>query len=363
MMEREQAIQLLEEAMERYSDAPLLEQMEHRTLETKQISGATAAHAIEEIHVPLNYAYLTFTTGTSAFQTPVAVTREELEERKKAGSQALLLAGVCQGSRALITYPPLVNVFSRETLEEYGITKKFLKRSCREALLSEWCRDSAEVTIGESSFLRSVLEDAFRMGCSSLLPKRMILLAAGTPLDRELPELLKELEGWILHDLYGCQEFGWLTLDGIPLRNDLVLISENKQPELVYPVVGGLAVGDCFQRGAHCLNPHGILATHSRRPAASEWETWLIETTAQDRETVRRLAKSVLRIKSRIVRVDPGLTCKQEQTKVLLRPTEGGEAICLMGPKQTRLLDSLLEAQKNYQIGQKRDSVWSKIET
>ncbi|MFQ9936695.1 MAG: hypothetical protein ACLRXQ_12685 [Phascolarctobacterium faecium] len=37
----------------------------------KGIAGPTAAHVIEDVHTPLNLAYLTFTTGTSAFQNIV----------------------------------------------------------------------------------------------------------------------------------------------------------------------------------------------------------------------------------------------------------------------------------------------------
>lgn len=357
---REMAVNMLEQAMERYAGAPDFKEMARRTLEVKGIAGPTAAHVIEEVHVPLNYAYITFTTGTSAFQTPVGVTKEEMKERKQAAKRALSLAGVEPGKRMLVTYPPLVNVFTGEALREYGTEAVFLERSCREALLASWCRGEVLVTIGESSFLRTVLEDAKRMGLSQLLPEQMILLAAGTPLDMELLELIKGMPGWRLHDLYGCQEFGWLALDGVLLRDDIILVHREKEPKKVYPVVGGLAVGDCFRQGKHCLNANGVLATHSHETDGTEWETWMEAAAALDRETVKRTAKSILRMKSRVVRLKEDMQCGQSETRVVLKPVGGGEEICITGPEKTRLLDSLLEAQKAYQGNQKRDGTWRK---
>ena len=45
-----------------------------------------AAHVIEEIYTPLNFAGMTFTTGTTAFQTPVGITWTELSGREAAGA-------------------------------------------------------------------------------------------------------------------------------------------------------------------------------------------------------------------------------------------------------------------------------------
>lgn len=357
---REAAAAVLEQAIKRYAGAPDFKEMERRSLKAKGIAGPTAAHVIEEVHVPLNYAYITFTTGTSAFQTPVGVTKEELKERKQAAKSALSFAGVEPGKRMLVTYPPLVNVFSGEALREYGTETVFLERSCREALLASWCRREGTVTIGESSFLRAALEDAKRMGISGLLPEQMVLLAAGTPLDMELLELTKNMPGWRVHDLYGCQEFGWLALDGVFLRDDIILVHREREPKKVYPVVGGLAVGDCFRRGKHCLNADGVLSTHSREMDGTEWETWIEATAVLDRETVKRTAKSILRMKSRVVRLKENMQCGQGETRVVLKPVGGGEEICITGPEKTRLLDSLLEAQKAYQGKQKRDSTWRK---
>lgn len=360
MKDAEWKVDELARLADRYASAPSLEEMEYRTLETKQIAGPTAAHAVEEVHVPFNYAYMTFTTGTSAFQTPVGVTFEELEDRKKAGKLALSLAGASCGSRMLVTYAPLVNVFCHESLAEYGIRPVFLRRSSRESLLVSWCRREAEITIGESSFLRSALEDAKRLGIWDVLPETMILLAAGTPLDRELDRMVGTRPGWRLHDLYGCQEFGWLALDGILLRPDLRLIRLHSRPGEIYPVVGGLPVGDGFRPGGHLLNPSGILATYSPVCTSAEWEVLVLESTAMDEETVKRAARSILRAKSRIVYVDIGLQCQKKTTRLRLRDRISGECMELSGPEATGMFDQLLEAQKNYQGNQKRDVAWNK---
>ena len=104
-----------------YGTGPLLSEMPRRTLADKGIAGPTAAHYIEELHTPLNLAYVTFTTGTSAFQTPVGVTWQELPARSAAGIRALEWCGVPRGETLLVTYPPLVNVFSRNALEQAGV--------------------------------------------------------------------------------------------------------------------------------------------------------------------------------------------------------------------------------------------------
>ena len=347
---------------ERYASAPTAAQMPRRTLADKGIDGPTAAHAVEEVHVPLNYAYITFTTGSSAMQTPVAVVPEEIPRRAAAGREALRRAGIASGCTLLVTYAPLVNVFSADALREYGVGTRFLRRSCRESLLSAWAEGGAGATIGESSFLRSALEDAVRMGLAQILPEKMTLLAAGTPLDPELPEILKQFPGWELHDLYGCQEFGWLTLDGEPLRPDIVLFAPEEEPEAVCPVVGGIPVGDCFRKGRHRLNPEkGLLATHSRIPALREWETWITEAPVQE-ETMRRAAKSILRIKSRVVRLAPDAVCGSSRLAVRVVPAGGNldRGLRLEETEQLWLLWDLIEAQKNMQASQKRDGAWHK---
>lgn len=349
------------EKMERiYRTAPDFSEMERRSLKDKGMNGPTAAHVREEVHVPKNYAYFTFTTGTSAFQTPVGVVPEELPGRALVSKEVFRRLGIFEGARILVTYAPLVAVFSPQGLRSAGVQPLFLERSSRESLILDWCRKNAEVTIGESSFLRAALEDALRLGLGSLLPERMILLAAGTPLDPALPGVLREFHGWEVHDLYGCQEFGWLALDGVFLRQDIRLVYHPEEPEVVYPVVGGLAVGDGFQKGRHCLNREGALATHARIESGRTWETEILSCPVEHILTARRAAKSILRMKSRIVRVSE-IFIPGEQTRLKLIPDgRQSDGVFLEGPEATGLLDSLLEAQKQYQKNPKRDGTWIK---
>lgn len=155
----------LRRALLEFGTGPLLAEMPRRTLADKGIAGPTAAHVIEELHTPLNLAYTTFTTGTTAFQTPVGVTWQELPDRAAAGVRALERCGVPRGAELLVTYPPLVNVFSRQALEEYGSKARFILRPSRDALLAELC-SGARFVVGESSFLRAALQDAHRLGLS-----------------------------------------------------------------------------------------------------------------------------------------------------------------------------------------------------
>lgn len=349
------------ERMERLCrTAPSFPEMEQRSLAQKWMDGPTAAHVREEVHVPKNYAYMTFTTGTSAFQTPVGVVYEELEGRRQAAAEVFRRLPLSKGDKILVTYAPLVSVFSRGALEEAKLRPVFLERSSREALLLAWCREDVTVTVGESSFLRAALEDAFRLGIGGLLPKRMILLAAGTPLEPQLSEILEGQKGWELHDLYGCQEFGWLAFDGILLRPDIRLIEHPKEPDVVYPAVGALVVGDSFRKGSHCLNSEGRLVTHAPAEGGVSWETRILSCRVENVLTARRAAKSILRIKSRIVRVSENFVPGGKTRVKLIPDARQEQGIILEGPEATMLLDSLVEAQKNYQKNPKRDGTWVK---
>ena len=254
----------LEAWVEECGTAPLYEEMPRKTLADKGAAGPTAAHALEEIHTPLNIAYTTYTTGTSAFQNPVGIVYEELEERTRAGIRALKGAGISEGGSLLIAYPPLVNVFGVQALKEYKIKWSFLRRSSREGLLAALCRRKPEGVIGESTFLKAALEDSVKMGISGEIPENLKVIAAGTPLDLELLETAKKFPGMEIHDLYGCQEFGWLSLDGCPLRGDLHLLPCGR-PHYLQVSVGGLLTGDCFPQkgGGHLLNPSGMATISS----------------------------------------------------------------------------------------------------
>lgn len=352
----------LEAFAEEFSTAPTLERMPRRTLLDKGIGGPTSAHVIEEIHTPFNLAYVTATTGSTAFQNLVGVTALEIPDRIQAAKEAFRLSGVSRGGRVLFTYPPLVNVFPKEALEAYDLRWSFLKTSSRDAFLAALCRLKPEVIIGESSFMRAALRDAGKSGVSGLLPQGGIYLAAGTPLDPELWATVREAAGGTTHDLYGCQEFGWLTLDGIPLRRDITLLPAGDGVQF-HLIVGGLPTGDCFPvlESGHPCNPAGKILTNARIRSGSELEATLLETTALAAETAQRLCRTVLRIKAKIVRCAPDLVTGAEKTVLSLAPYRGGaEPFRIEGPEKTALLDSLLQAQQAYQGQNKADPAWRK---
>ena len=343
-----------------FGNGPLLEEMPRCTLADKGIAGPTAAHRIEEVHTPLNLAYLTFTTGSSAFQNIVGITHQELPARIEAGKRALEMAGIRTGDHIIITYPPLVNVFTRRALDEYGVKAEFILRPSRDALLTALCGQNPRAVIGESAFLRSALIDAERLGIREHLPSKMILVAAGSLLDAQLAEEVQKFAGASLHDLYGCQEFGWLTLDGIPLRKDIVLWDSGRSDLRRHLIVGGIATGDCFLTGRHPLNSKGCILTATRMRAETDPETTVVACTASGYETVVRAARTVLRIKGRIVRVPQDLVRGAPHTMLSVSLPGVQRTLSLEGPAATRMFDDLLEAQRAYQREAKTDPVWSK---
>lgn len=353
-------LEMMAEQLAQFGTGPMLEEMPHCTLQEKGIAGSTAAHRIEEIHTPLNYAYITCTTGSSAFQNIVGVTHQELPARTEAGMRALSLAGVHPGDKVLICYPPLVNVFSHPALVNYGVQVEFIPRPSRDGFLVQLCTGKPQAVIGESSFLRAALLDAKKLGLWEEIPKDLVLIAAGSPLDGELFEVAAQLPGATLHDLYGCQEFGWLVLDGEPLREDIILwqpVPEDARHQLL---VGGIATGDSFLLGKHPLGLHGNIRTDTCKRADVEYESTILQTSAADPETVCRAARSVLRMKGRIVRVSPELVCKADSSRVEISMPGREERLVVEGPARTKLWDDLLEAQKAYQREAKTDPIWNK---
>lgn len=348
------------------SSAPSLATMPRLPLAGKGIAGPTGAHFIEEIHTPHNLAYVTATTGSTAFQNLVGVTAQEIPARVHATAQALQLAGIKPSDELLITYPPLVNVFTKAGLEQYGVHWSFLETSSRDALLLALCTRQPRAVVGESSFLRLALADAVKIGLMDKLPTATLFIACGTPLDTELiPTVQRLVSAGKVHDLYGCQEFGWLTLNGVPLRDDVTLF-----PSAVANgsdlLVGGLATGDCFPIASsdthrHVLDPQGPILTYGRVRSV-ELETTVLATTAKASETVERLARTILRIKARVVRVSPQLVTGAPQTILQVAPYGSplGTGLILDKPDQTTLFDSLLAAQLAYQHQRKTDPTWVK---
>lgn len=349
--------------------APTLEEMPRRTLGDKGIAGPTAAHVIEEVHTPLNLAYMTFTTGSSAFQNIVGITYEEMPRRIEASTAVFQRVGIQAGDKALVTYPPLVNVFSGEAIKAYGLQCSFMVRSSRDAFLAALYEVKPRVIVGESSFIRAALEDAEHMGVAGALPRGVIVLAAGTPLDLELLPVAEKVLGAEVHDLYGCQEFGWLTLDGIPVREDIELLEiPTGKGEARYELVaGGLPMGDQFpvSESGHICDPAGKIITYRRQRSYPEYEVIVRATTLASAVTLERVARTILRIKGRIVKIARDVVTNAPRTILELVPdvamgNSEGRCFSIEGPVKTRLFDDLAEAQVVYQQNGKADPVWKK---
>ncbi|SCM70798.1 acyl carrier protein [Desulfovibrio sp. 86] len=353
--------------VEKFGSAPTIADMPRRTLADKGINGPTAAHVIEEVHSPYNLAYLTFTTGSSAFQNIVGVTFEELPDRKRATQKALEMANISRGAHALVTYAPLVNVYSAQALHEYGMTWSFLLRSSRDALIVALCRDKPKVLIGESGFLKVALEDVANLGLAEAMPRDCIVLCSGTPLDLDIIPLAQKY-GWQIHDLYGCQEFGWIALDGRPLRDDISLVPSPLGDDYKELVLGGLPLADSFIIGAggHECNSSGQILTYRRKRTHPEYEVLITATTFSDPTIIEKAARSILRIKSRVVKVHPHIKCNAEATEMqlvtnmALTERDAKPAATITGPQKTRLFDSLVEAQIAFQKAGKTDPTWVK---
>ena len=346
----------------------VVEEMPKRTLADKGIAGPTAAHVIEDVHTPLNLAYLTFTTGTSAFQNIVGVTYAELPARIRASVRILERAGLKCGDKLLVTYPPLVNVFSGQALKDFGLKWSFLVRSSRDAFLAALYKERPAAVVGESAFLRAALTDAKNMGVAEDLPKGVKLLTAGTPLDLELLPVAQELLQAEVHDLYGCQEIGWLAMDGIPVRDDIELTpAAIRGGQQYYELIaGGLPMGDSFpcSESGHVCNKAGKIITYRRERTYPEYEVIVKATTLASAVTLNRVARSILRIKGRIVKVSPEVQVNAEQTILELRgdPISGIEipSVTITGPVQTEFFDTMVQAQLDYQQNSKADPVWTK---
>jgi hypothetical protein len=352
-----------------FGSSPKLEEMPRNSLADKGIEGPTAAHTIEEIHTPLNFAYTTFTTGSSAMQNIVGITPAEIPARVSASHEIFKRVKLISGDNMLVTYPPLVNVFTAQALRSYGLKWSFLIRSSRDAFLAELYEKKPRVIIGEAEFLKSALEDAKKMGVVAELPKDVIILTAGAPLDLELLTVAKDVLNAEVHDLYGCQEFGWLMLDGCPLRKDLSFVPvESIGANQYYEVlVGGLPMGDSFpmsNKKGHICNKDGKIITYNRKRTYPEFEVVVLQTTVSSRTTIERAARSILRIKGRIVRVDPNVKTSAKRTVLKIVPGFGSEVnyadIVIKGKEKTEQFDDLVAAQVAYQKNGKADPIWKK---
>jgi len=353
----------LEQSIDMTSTAPTLEQMTEKTLLDKGINGATAAHVLETLHTPTNLEYVTFTTGSSAFQNIVGVVEEEIPERISAAKALFSQLKIAQDSHILFTYAPLVNVFSKQALVSCGMEWSFLAHSSRDDLMLSLLRDKPDVVIGESTFIRTTLDFIKKCKLLNELPADLIFICAGTPLDMELLEYQEQLNIYV-HDLYGCQEFGWLYLDGVPLREDLSLLPTNQQDEYVEVIVGGLPTGDSFplvEDEGHYCNRNGKLLTYKRKRSYPELEVVVQATAHLDPGLVEKAARTILRIKSRIVRISPSIECDRQSTE-LLYVESGTQKVVgeISMTEKLGLFESLVKAQHRYQTSSKSDPTWIK---
>lgn len=216
-------IAMLEWLVDAQQGIPTLAEMPRRTLSDKGIAGPTAAHVIEEIHTPLNLALVTFTTGSSAFQNIVGVTQNELLLRSAAGKRVLAECGVTAGQHMVVTYAPLVNVFTRQALDESGLHWSFYPAHAG-TRCSLPCVASSRMWWWESPHFTRHAGTGAKDEPAGVFTKNADADYRRHPLDEALVPLCASL-GYGLHDVYGCGEFGWLITDGLPLREDISLVA------------------------------------------------------------------------------------------------------------------------------------------
>ena len=130
-------------------------------------------------------------------------------------------------------------------------------------------------------------------------------------------------------------------------------------------VVGGLPMGDTFPvaSSGHVSNPLGKIITYRRERTTPEYEVVVLATTLSSAVSAGRTARTILRIKGRVVKVDPQVQTMAPQTILELRPGDGSkleQPIIIEGPVLTEMFDDLVSAQLDYQQTSKSDPVWTK---
>ena len=87
-------------------------------------------------------------------------------------------------------------------------------------------------------------------------------------------------------------------------------------------------------------------------------------TTLTSAVTLGRVARSILRIKGRVVKISPDVVTGAEHTVLELIPdyiTAGKQqGIMIEGSAKTRFFDDLVQAQLDYQQKAKADPTWTK---
>ena len=119
-------------------------------------------------------------------------------------------------------------------------------------------------------------------------------------------------------------------------------------------------------KSGHVCNRAGEIITYQRERTYPEYEVVVAATTAHAASTVEKAARTMLRIKGRVVKVARDLETGASATRLKLVPgvpadeAKGGEPIIIEGPEKTRLFDVLVEAQADLQKSAKTDPAWIK---
>ncbi|OUO92974.1 hypothetical protein B5F39_08960 [Cloacibacillus sp. An23] len=217
--------------------------------------------------------------------------------------------------------------------------------------------------LGEGAFIYASMRDAEKLGFPNLFNRTTRIITAGTPLNLDMHEAAQERRMEV-HDLYGCQEFGWIACDGIPLRNDLSFMPAEKEWHEV--IVGGLPTGDCLilSNSGHMCNRKGRLITYRLKRSVNDIDIVIRASKFKSEETVRRIAKSILRLKGKHVYVSPSVRLGADCTVLELKGSQYNKntipSFCIDNAIKTELFDSLAEAQCLYQNDHRHNEVWSK---
>lgn len=350
--------------LELFDNAPTIDSMPRQCLLDRGLYGPSVAHKIEELHTPSNIAFATFSTGTNSLQNIIGVVNQEIGARVRASMAAFDIIGLQDGDELLVTYPPLVNLFPVEAIRAKGIRLCFLHRSSRASLLEYLRSNQPSAIIGESSFIYTAMRDAVSLGMSELFNEAIQIVTAGTPLNLEMYEeaQAKKIK---VHDLYGCQEFGWIACDGISLRGDVSLIPVGEK-DWYEVVVGGLPTGDRIpiSESGHLCNRDGRLITYRIVRSPEELDVVIKASKVKSEVTVKRIAKSILRLKAKMVYVSPSLILGADNTVLELKSSVYNKRpsidYCIDSALKTELFDSIASAQCLYQNDHKYNEVWTK---
>jgi len=78
-------------------------------------------------------------------------------------------------------------------------------------------------------------------------------------MDLDLIPIAREILGARVHDSLRCQEFWWLTMDGIPLRDDISLVKSAGRHRVLRACRRRLPMSDSFPVSSkgHVLNSQG----------------------------------------------------------------------------------------------------------